>query len=196
MKRMLTIVLLSAFVISSVLYYFLGAAPEVLHYWQQQSNQRAVAAAMQKIHSPQQVIAELKQHLKTNPSSAKGWYLLGSLYSDLHEYYNAKTALIKAHHLQPDNLLYSASLVEVNFFRQHGRLSSIDMQNLTAILKKEPDNVVALNLIALDAYHRHTYAKAVTIWQRLLTLFPAASDERQMLLKMIAKAQQEEFHAG
>jgi len=194
MRKIILGIALFSIIVSGVLYTFLGDALGVLHYSQRRTYQKQIAIALKKNHNPQQVINQLEQHLKKDPTSAKGWYLLGSLYSDLREYSKAQAALLKAHQLKPDNLLYAASRIEVNYFKQKGRLTDKDKEKLGAILKKQPDNVVALNLMAFDAYHRHAYDKAVMFWRHLLNVFAADSQEHQLLLKMITKAQKEEFN--
>src|SRR5689334_16403363 len=72
------IILLILFTIFVIGFYWYNGSSNKLYEWQQQM--RSAAAVQQlrtQLGSPQQVIAALQQHLKQNPDSARGWYLLG-----------------------------------------------------------------------------------------------------------------------
>ena len=75
------------------------------------------------------------------------------------------------------------------FFANGRKLSPDDVALLAPILKRDPNNVNAINLLAIDAYLQHHYQTAVSYWERLLLIFPPDSADSKAVLQMIAKAQ-------
>lgn len=181
-------------IFSVSLYFFVGNPKDVIRLWEKQAQAKEVARVMRNIHSPRQVISKLKRHLKIYPKSAKGWFLLGSLYLDQREYHLAAIALKKAYRLQPDKPVYAVSFVESNYFSHAQTLSKQDRLILTWVLKHHSKNILALNLLALDAYHRGRTKEAVQRWTHLLSFFSEGTKERALLLEMIAKAKKEPVH--
>lgn len=69
---------------------------EALH----QEHARKIAEQMlRSIHSPQDLIDQLRAKLDDTPASAKGWYLLGRLYISQHDQEHADEAFEKARSL-------------------------------------------------------------------------------------------------
>ena len=108
--------ILSCFIAFS--YWRWGAFPEWQHYMQQQRKQQQIQALLQSIHGPQDIITQLKARLKTDPKSAKGWYLLGRLYASQAQWAEAHDAFAKAYDLKPlDEQIrvnYAQSLRQLN----------------------------------------------------------------------------------
>ena len=74
----------------------------------------------------------------------------------------------------------------------------LEQRLLTMASRKKLDAsmVNAINLLAIDAYHKHHYTQAVNHWNRLLTLFPVNSPDSKDILKMIALAQKKQLNRG
>lgn len=169
-------------------YLFLGSASEQFHYWKQQRQAAIVKAELAKVKSPQVIIERMERFLKQHPERAKGWYLLGKVYLDQQRYAKAYRALQKSHRLTPANNDYAVSYAQASFFFHHKRLPTSDVHLLKKIINIEPNNVAALNLLAIDAYMKKRYHSAIKYWKRLLKLFPAGSKDSDFLLQMIAQA--------
>ena len=185
------IVLLPA---SSVWFYdSWGHSDQLENYWGLQARAKLVKKELQKIKSPDEIIQKLTAHLQAHPESAKGWYLLGKLYFGLGRYQEADTALHKAVKLESTNNTYLTAYSEAFFFSHGKSLTPVLKNKLQLIAKKTPDNVSAVNLLAINAYNHKRFQHAVGYWEGLLPLFQPGSRDADQLLKMIGRAQQNLF---
>lgn len=172
-------------------YWQWGALPQWSEYQQQQEKQKKIVALMQTIKGPEQLIAKLKASLRANPNSAKGWYLLGRIYASQGEWLDAKAAFEKAYQLNPADetivVNYGQSLWQLNQQQFNDTIRTI----FNGLLQKNPQQPDALAMLAMDAFGSKNYQSAIDYWQKLLKLAPEHSEEAQMILKAIAKAQGE-----
>ncbi len=60
-------------------------------------------------------------------------------------------------------------------------------QILLQVLKQDPHQPDALAMLAMDAYHRGLYKKALGYWQQLLSLLPPSSAEAASVRKAMAR---------
>lgn len=155
-------------------------------------NTRAVAQEMLKsIKSPQELIDKLKAKLDDTPRSAKGWYLLGRLYTSQNDSQNAVLAFAKAHQFKPDDeqytVNYAHSLWQLNKQQFNPQITDIFQE----LLKNNPNQPDALAMLAMNAFMSHAYEDAIHYWQRLLKMAPEQSEEALAIRKAIAKAQQQ-----
>ena len=176
-------------VLALCIYAHIGSYKALRQYWRIQAESTQVKAALAKIKSPQQLIDQLQQHLTQDPNSAEGWFLLGKLYVDTGQVLLAQKALSRSYQLSPHNVDYVLTYVQADFFANGRKLSPDDVALLAPILKRDPNNVNAINLLAIDAYLQHHYQTAVSYWERLLLIFPPDSADSKAVLQMIAKAQ-------
>lgn len=176
-------------VLTVMLYYHWGASNQLENYWALKSQAVKVKAELAKIKNPQQIIDQLKSHLQARPNSSKGWYLLGKLYLTTGRYAPSVTALAKAYRLNPSNLDYKVAYSEALFFNNHRQLTPQAMQLLKSVIARSPNNVAAINLLAINAYRLGHYQQAVDDWEKLIPMFQVGSRDREVLLSMIAKAQ-------
>jgi cytochrome c-type biogenesis protein CcmH len=144
---------------------------------------------LQSVKSPQELIDKLQAKLDSNPQSAKGWYLMGRLYSSQNEQHKAATAFAKAYALKPKNeqfaVHYAHSLWQLNQEQFNPQIVAI----FASLLKNNPKQPDALAMLAMNAFLHHDYEDAIEYWQRLLELAPEQSEEATALRKAIAKAQ-------
>lgn len=186
-----TLILMPLILLFTTTAYLLwGGFPQWQKYLHQQQAQLRVQKILASIKSPQELIVKLQARLREQPQSAKGWYLLGRLYSSQQEDKPASLAFAKAYALKPANELYAVhyahSLWQVNqqqFNPQIVRLFEV-------LLKNNPNQPDALAMLAMDAFLNHVYEKAIAYWQRLLQQTPASSEEALVIQKAIVKAQQ------
>lgn len=147
-----------------------------------------VKAELAKLGNNENIIKALKQRLQENPDSAEGWYLLGRMYLLTKEYKNAAMAFDKANHLNPNQMEIMLSYAEASFFDHHQTLDAKAEQCVNAVLKIEPSNVNAINLLAINAYQHKKYQQAIDYWRQLLVKFPSNSEDAKILMAMIDEA--------
>ncbi len=189
-ERWVTLLILIAFpIVSILLYLHLGGSQSLQHYWALKRESKIVKAELAKIKNPQQIINQLKNHLNLHPDSPKGWYLLGRLYLGEQQFAKARQAFWKAYHLKPEDVEYAVALAQASFFNNHRRLDPKSLGILKDVLKRQPNNTAALNLLAINAYLRKDYKRAVRYWEQMLPMFPSGSRDSMALLGMIARAQ-------
>jgi len=152
--------------------------------------QQAIAAEKLRaeLSTPDQVIAKLKQHLVQNPTSAQGWYLLGRLYMSVQQFPAATAAFAQAQQLQPNNPTILFQYAQALYFKQNSLVGK-PTDLLKRLLKLDPHNDLALNLLAVAAYQQHDYQTALNYWEQLLPKYAPDSSDGQALLKAIASAQ-------
>jgi len=163
------------------------------HLWQdhlhQKEKKKQIAQMMKSFKDPEQLVMKLKEKLRNEPESPKGWYLLGKLYSAQGKWQDAKKAFYKAHLLEKDNetytVYYAQSLWQLNDRQFNKQIKNVFQQ----VLKKNPNQPDALAMLAMNAFLSHHYEEAILYWQRLLKLAPSQSKEADAIRKAIAKAQ-------
>ena len=128
---------------------------------------------------------KLQQHLAIDPSSARGWYLLGRLYASQHLWEKSYQALGKAYELKPQDDLIAVNFAQSLFARQNPEDDALARKILTATLVAHPQQADALLMLAIDAQHRHATQEALTYWRRLLILVPDSSPEAESIRKTI-----------
>lgn len=152
-------------------------------------NQLAAVAAMRAtLKTPQQIIAVLKAHVEQNPNIAQGWYLLGRIYMSQQQTNDAIDALAHAYALQPKNPQIVLAYVQALYFGQHS-LQGKPTQLLLEMQRLDPKNDMAINLLAVAAYERKDYGRAISYWEQLLPNYAPDSPDGAALLKAIANAQ-------
>jgi cytochrome c-type biogenesis protein CcmH len=176
------------FIMTFTGYYYWGGFSQWQKYTHQQAMQQQAEAMLKSIKSPQELIKKLRSRLDDTPKSAKGWYLLGRLYTGQNEPQKASDAFAKAYRFNPNEAQYAAlyahSLWQVNNRQFTPQITQI----FNNLLKKNPNQPDALSMMAMDAFTRHAYKDAINYWQRLLKLVPSQSDEARAIQKAIAKA--------
>lgn len=144
-----------------------------------------------RVKSPDEIISRMKERLRQQPKSAKGWYLLGRLYAAQGQWPLARDAFFKAHKLRVNNesytLNYAQSLWELNQQQFNEPIRSL----YKSVLQMHPNQPDALLMLARDAYTEKKYDKAIAYWQTLLSMVSPQSKEAKALRKAIAKAEKE-----
>ena len=166
-------------------YWYWGAWQAQSDFIQRNDRQRAAEALLPTIKSPKILIEKLQKHLAADPSSARGWYLLGRLYASQHLWEKSHHALGKAYELKPQDELIAVNFAQSLFARQHPKDAVLARKILTATLEAHPQQVDALLMLAIDAQHRHAKQEALTYWRRLLILVPDSSSEAKSIRKTI-----------
>ena len=179
--------------IISLSFYFYHSNGTLFVRWmseQQQAHQLAAAAEKlrKELGTPEQVIVRMKEKLMKDPNSVQGWYLLGRLYMSLGRSHEAATAFSKAYHLQPDNVDMALQYAQALYFANHSTLKGEAQSIVQSVLTKQPHQLAALNLLALDAYHKHHIPRAISLWQQMLADPSLSAENRQFIEQAIAEA--------
>lgn len=171
------------------LYATSGSWRAQMRYLVVQGEQVEADKQLSQIHSAQQLITRLRAAVIANPEHAKGWYLLGKLYSSQRQYKQAYDALMRASQFQPNSLDITAALYDAAFFEQGGRLTSKQSQQLLGFVHRHPQAYAAMNVLAVDNYAKQHYDQAIALWEILLQHVGEHSRSAERLLAMIASAQ-------
>lgn len=177
--------------VSITLYYHWGHSQQLARYYSEKQHNKAVQAELKKFKSPQQLINKMQQVLAKKPNSAKGWFLLGKLYSSLNNYQAAEQSYAKANSLSPHNISYMLAYAQANFFANNKHLSPKAKEYTHYILQKQPQNPAALNLLALNHFSAGEYQAAIGLWEKLLPLFPPQTRSGKVIMGAIHQAQQQ-----
>jgi len=169
------------------LYHHWGADQQLAQAKHLQKELATTKQQLLSLGTRAKVVSELEKRVKANPKKAKGWYLLSKLYLGSGDHTKALQAIKTARKLEPNNPQYQLELAEVHFITHHS-LSKSDRKLLTIVLNKQPANINALNLFALDAYQKNQHPLAITYWQKILTQLPADSKDAIHIRDMINKA--------
>ncbi|MBI2786478.1 MAG: tetratricopeptide repeat protein, partial [Legionella longbeachae] len=144
----------------------------------------------QSIKSPQELIDKLRAKLNVSPKSAKGWYLLGRIYSSQDDRQNAVDSFAKAYQLSPDNEQYAVNYAHSLWVSKNQQFTEQITELFARLLKNNPNQPDALAMLAMDAFVSHAYEDALSYWQRLLKITPPQSEEALAIRKAIAKAEE------
>lgn len=177
------------FVLTSTGYYFWGSFAQWQKYTHHNNTQVLAQQMLKSIKSPQELIDKLKAKLVESPKSAKGWYLLGRLYTSQNDDKNASRAFAKAYRLKPQEeqfaVNYAHSLWQINKQQFNPEIIGI----FDTLLKNNSNQPDALAMLAMNAFLSHAYEDAINYWQRLLNIAPEQSEAALAIRKAIAKAQ-------
>ncbi len=175
--------------LAGLAYWTWGAWPAWTHYLQEDVKQQRIQTLLKSMHDPAELIATLKVRLQKQPDSARGWYLLGRLYSSQNQWQQARDAFATAHRLQPTDEQFTVNYVQNLWQLNHQTFDDSSRDLLKGVLANNANQPDALAMLAMDAYTRHEYQQAIDYWQDLLKLAPPQSEEAGAIRKAIAKAQ-------
>lgn len=191
-KRILVVTAILVLACATLLVYWrLGSLNVLEKAWELKADVPLVRAMIKRYVTKKNVITALQSNLKLHPKSAKGWYLLGHLYVGTGDYIHAVKDFRLAHYWDPSNRQDTLALVNALLFLHHGRLPLEGYQLLKDVLKQSPNNIFALNLLAVNAYERKHYLHAIHLWLKIAPQFPAGSKNEAALLDMISHAQKQ-----
>ncbi|MBA2655075.1 MAG: tetratricopeptide repeat protein [Gammaproteobacteria bacterium] len=176
---------------SLLMYSYWGKSELVAQELTLKNRNDNVRQEIAKYGSRHKIILALRHKLDQLPkdeNSAKGWYLLGKLYFNEKNYVSALQSFKQAVLLKPDEPDYVLQFVSANFYINH-KLTAEDATLLEKLLKRDPNNINAMNLLALDAFQQKQFDKAIRYWESLLKYFPIDSDDSKSLIAMISQAQ-------
>lgn len=179
---------LLAVVLSLSFYGYQGSALTLIEHYQTLHKNQQTEQFLKTIGGVDQLENALHSRLQRNPNDAHGWYLLGRLYLHDNQWAKAIAALTDANRLQPNNTDTQLSLAEALYLHHQPQQAQQTKTILQALLRRDPSNPGALNLLALLAYQEQHYQRAIDMWQALWNQMPADSDAAITLQKAIQRA--------
>ncbi|KTD40714.1 tetratricopeptide repeat protein [Legionella parisiensis] len=171
-------------------YFYWGGFGGWQEYVHRLNSHEQAKKMLESIKSPKELIEKLRAKLDETPKSAKGWYLLGRLYSSQNEKQNAVNAFAKAYQFNPNDEQYAVNYAHSLWVLNNQQFTEQITEIFSRLLKSNPNQPDALAMLAMDAFVSHAYEDAIVYWQRLLNLAPEQSEEAQAIRKAIAKAEE------
>ncbi len=158
---------------------------QYLHFQQEMTTAKT---EIQQTGQPRTLIHQLKKKVKRSPNDPKAWYFLGKLYLSTHQYTKAHQAFTQAQSLDPHHQEVQFLAIQAAFFMRHS-LTPEEKNFLEAHLKKQPESISVLDLLATNAYQTRNNRLAIQYWEQVLKYLPhEATADRQAILNKIAQA--------
>ena len=133
---------------------------------------------------------KLAERLQSRPDDLQGWTMLARAYSVLDRPAEASTAYARALSLHPDDAALLTDYADALASNNSGDLSGQPVQLLERALKLEPRQAKALYLLGTHAFNTRDYAKAIALWEQLLTVAALDSGIAEQVQAAIAEARQ------
>ncbi|AOR65770.1 heme lyase NrfEFG subunit NrfG [Pectobacterium wasabiae] len=126
-------------------------------------------------------LAALQDNIRKTPGNSVLWAELGEYYLYRNAYDNALRAYRQAIALKGDSAELYSALATVLYY-QSGQAVTPPMQEMVdKALALDANEVTALMLLASDAFLKADYARAITIWQRLLDTYSPRVNRAQLI---------------
>ncbi|WP_350316545.1 heme lyase NrfEFG subunit NrfG [Pectobacterium aroidearum] len=126
-------------------------------------------------------LATLQDRIRKTPGNSVLWAELGEYYLYRNAYDNALRAYRQAIVLKGDSAELYSALATVLYY-QAGQVVTPPMQEMVdKALALDANEVTALMLLASDAFLKADYARAITIWQRLLDTYSPRVNRVQLI---------------
>lgn len=126
-------------------------------------------------------LATLQDRIRKTPGNSVLWAELGEYYLYRNAYDNALRAYRQAIVLKSDSAELYSALATVLYY-QAGQAVTPPMQEMVdKALALDANEVTALMLLASDAFLKADYARAITIWQRLLDTYSPRVNRVQLI---------------
>jgi cytochrome c-type biogenesis protein CcmH len=133
-------------------------------------------------------VEKLAEKLKSNPSDAEGWRMLGRSYASMERFGEATGAYAKATELKPNDADLWAEYAFATAMAGNRKVEGKSLELVNRALAVDPDNAKALQLAGTAAFDEKDYKKAIELWQRVLRRAPAGSDLAEAISARIDEA--------
>jgi cytochrome c-type biogenesis protein CcmH len=170
--------LIVALPICALLVYFLVGNPSAIDPETHGVTVRQVEAMVER----------LATRLKDNPDDVEGWKMLGRSYSVLGRFPQAADAYAKAAARAPRDAQLLVDLADALAMARGERLEGEPEKLVARALEIDPKNLKGLALAGTAAFNRKDYAIAARLWERMLPLVPADSEDARMIQANVNEA--------
>ncbi|MEQ9947898.1 heme lyase NrfEFG subunit NrfG [Pectobacterium aroidearum] len=173
------VVAIVATLLGSATFYMLSQRAELV-----QVERQRLADPLHDFSDAQQQekqLATLQDSIRKTPGNSVLWAELGEYYLYRNAYDNALRAYRQAIALKGDSAELYSALATVLYY-QAGQAVTPPMQEMVdKALALDANEVTALMLLASDAFLKADYARAITIWQRLLDTYSPRINRVQLI---------------
>jgi len=170
------------------LYLHWGYSKQLSHWLTIKKQNELVRSELTKYGSLDNLIKSLRERVLKTPSNPKGWYLLGKLYLSAKQFALATDALHRAYSLNPHDIKILEKYGEALFLAHDNHLNKEAKHVLNKLLELSPNNINAINILAIDSYREKDYKKAIQYWKHLTSILPPNSADAKSLHEAITLA--------
>lgn len=136
-----------------------------------------------------QMVGQLKQRLADNPDDAEGWAMLAKTSAALGRYEEAAQAYAETAKRFPPDAQLLADYADTLAMARGRSLIGEPEKLIDQALRVDPRNVKALALGGTIAFQKQEFAKAATLWKRILEVVPPDSDIARRITSSVADAE-------
>ena len=134
------------------------------------------------------MVERLAARLKANPDDVEGWKMLGRSYGVLGRFSDSVQAYAKAATLAPRDADILVDLADVFAMANGQRLDGEPEKLLQRALELDPKNLKGLALAGTAAFKRGDFGGAAALWERMLPLVEADSEDARIIRSNVAEA--------
>ena len=177
--------------LSSLLYYQLGAAPDVLISRQLQ--------ALENSDDPAQTAAlidAIRDRVDQRPGNLDYVALLGRYYMGQQEYAQAAATYAELARQAPEDAYALAYAAQAEYLAAGRQLSERARMWAEQALAIQPHQRTALGLLGMASFEQQQYREAIGYWQRLLVTEQPGSESASMINGVIEAARQRLGESG
>ncbi|MEA9389104.1 c-type cytochrome biogenesis protein CcmI [Acerihabitans sp. TG2] len=182
--------------ITLALYAWTGGIPQV---WRWQQTVDAMPALRTRIMdsgarqlSPNdlaRLAVGLRASLQRQPDNIQNWLFLGHIGVALGNAAMATQAFGRAYQLAPDDAVIDLDYAEVLIRSTDAGDNQEGVRIMQRRVKQQPDNLAALNLLAIGEYQQNNVVQALACWRHMVTLLPANDLRVDAIGRTIAQAE-------
>ncbi len=143
----------------------------------------------------EKMVADLAARMERDPSDPKGWIVLARSYRVMGRLPEAQAAFERIGAPLEQDATLLAEYGDVLATRAMGNFEGKPSEVVQRALKLDPQNPMAISLAATAAYNRGDFAGAVSLWENLLRIVPAESEDAKWLQQAVTKTR-EQMAAG
>jgi cytochrome c-type biogenesis protein CcmH len=178
-------------VFSGALYYWLGAAPDVVISQHLQ--------AIDETSTPEQMqalISRVEERSAQRPENLDYLNLLGRYYMGQEDYSRAALRYTELARELPEDSYVLASAAQAQYLAAGRQLDSQARLRAEQALAINPHQRTALGLLGMASFEQQQYRAAISYWQRLLAVEQPGSDSARMITGVIETARERLVAAG
>jgi len=178
-------------VFSGGLYFWLGAAPDVLIARQlQEIDDNSTPGQMQAL------MTRVEERSAQRPENLDYVNLLGRYYMGQEQYSQAAQSYAELARELPEDAYALASAAQAEYLAAGRQLSDQARLRAEQALAVDPHQRTALGLLGMASFEQQQYRAAISYWQRLLVGEQPDSDGARMITSVIETARQRLAAAG
>jgi len=178
-------------IMSSGLYYILGAAPDVMISQQLEAlDDSSTPAQMQAL------MGAVEKRSAQRPGNVDYVALLGRFYMGQEDYPRAAQTYAELVREFPEDPFVLASAAQSQYLAAGRKLSDQSRALAEQAIAIDPHQRTALGLLGMASFEEQNYRAAMTYWQRLLVTEQPGSDSARMITGVMDMARQRLIAAG